>query len=183
MKIDGATVTIVSGTVNLTINVKSASAGANIQNARVFTETSDGTGPFPYNESITITRSSTTATVSHTLHGMATNDKVVIRGADQNEYNGIQTITYIDDNSYSYTVSGSPATPATGTITCSFVPIEGLTDASGNITTSRVYSSSQPIKGVVRKASTAPYYRSAGILGTVSNTAGFSANIQLISDD
>lgn len=179
----GATVNIISGSVSLTVNVKDSSTGNNIQNARVFTETSDGTGPFPFEDSITITRSGSTATVSHSSHGMTTNDKIVIRGADQNEYNGIQTITYIDANSYSFSVTGTPTTPATGTIICSFVPIEGLTDSSGNITTSRVYSSSQPIKGKVRKSSSAPYYKSAGILGTVNNSTGFEANIQLISDD
>lgn len=184
-KTDGATVVIVSGTVNLTINVKSAATGSNIQNARVFTETSDGTGPFPYNASITsITRSGSTATVTTTsAHGLETNDKVVIRGVNENEYNGIVQITVTGTSTFTYTVSGSPATPATGTITFSFVPIEGLTDASGNITTSRVYASPQPIKGTVRKASSAPYYKSAGITGTVSNTLGFNTNIQLISDD
>ncbi len=182
-KTDGATVTIVSGTVSVSVNVKDASDGSNIQNARVFIETSDNTGPFPFEDTVTITRSGATATVAHTAHGMATNDKVVIRNANQNEYNGIHQITYIDANSYSYSVSGSPATPATGTILCSFVALEGLTDASGNITTSRVYSSSQPIKGKVRKSTSAPYYVTGGIGGTVNNTTGFSAGIQLISDD
>ncbi len=181
----GSSTTVVAGTVNITINVKSAATGANLQNARVFTETADGTGPFPYNAAITsITRSSSTATVTTTaVHGLATNDKVVIRGANENEYNGIHQITVTGTSTFTYTVSGTPATPATGTITYSFVPIEGLTDSNGNVTTSRVYASAQNIKGNVRKASAAPFYKSAGILGTVSNTTGFSSNIQLISDD
>lgn len=64
----------------------------------------------------TITRSSSTATVTATSHGYATGDRIGHFGADQSEYNGINTITVVNANSYTYTVSGSPATPATGTI-------------------------------------------------------------------
>lgn len=63
-----------------------------------------------------ITRSSTTATVTATGHGFSTGDKVVIYGAGQSEYNGAFTVTVTDANTFTYTVSGSPATPATGTI-------------------------------------------------------------------
>lgn len=46
-------------------------------------------------------------------------DQVFVSGADQSQYNGIQTVTVVDqaDNIFRYDVSGSPATPATGTIT------------------------------------------------------------------
>lgn len=66
-----------------------------------------------------ITRSSTTATVTTSApHLMATGDAVWIRGADQSEYNGYQaSATVTGASTYTYTVSGSPATPATGTIT------------------------------------------------------------------
>lgn len=64
-----------------------------------------------------ITRASTTATVTTaTPHGYATNDFVNIRGADQSAYNGDQTITVTDSTHFTYTVAGSPTTPATGTI-------------------------------------------------------------------
>ncbi|KKN88644.1 hypothetical protein LCGC14_0245350 [marine sediment metagenome] len=69
--------------------------------------------------SVTITRASTTATVTHTTHGLVTGNKVVIAGANESDYNGTFVITYVDTNTYTYTVSGSPATPATGTITSS----------------------------------------------------------------
>lgn len=64
-----------------------------------------------------ITRTSTTATVTTTAnHGLTNNDTVVIVGANQNEYNGTYTITVTGVNTFTYTVSGTPATPATGTI-------------------------------------------------------------------
>lgn len=178
----GASTVIVAGAVDITINVKDATTAANIQNARVFVETSDGAGPFPYQESVTITRVSTTASVSHTGHGLSTGDKVVIRGANQQEYNGIHTITVTGTNGYDFTVAGSPTTPATGTIISSFIIIEGLTDASGNITTNRVYSTNQNIKGTVRKASAPPYYKPGSVIGAVNSTTGFSTTIQLIPD-
>jgi hypothetical protein len=63
-----------------------------------------------------ITRSSTTATVTATAHGFTTGDQVNIRGANEPDYNGDFIVTVTDANTFTYTVSGSPATPATGTI-------------------------------------------------------------------
>jgi len=61
-----------------------------------------------------ITRSSTTATVTTPKkHGFVTGQKVIISGATQAEYNGQQTITVASTTTFTYTVSGSPATPAT----------------------------------------------------------------------
>jgi hypothetical protein len=71
----------------------------------------------------TITRSTTTATVTSTAHGYTTGDKVNIRGAAQSEYNGDFTITVTGADTFTYTVSGSPATPATGTIFANKGPI------------------------------------------------------------
>jgi hypothetical protein len=63
-----------------------------------------------------ITRSSTTATATATAHGFTTGDQVNIRGANETDYNGDFIVTVTDANTFTYTVSGSPATPATGTI-------------------------------------------------------------------
>ncbi|MBE3098266.1 MAG: lamin tail domain-containing protein [Planctomycetes bacterium] len=64
-----------------------------------------------------ITRSGTTATVTTaTSHSFKTNSYVTISGAVQAEYNGVFKITNIDSTHFSYTVAGSPATPAAGTI-------------------------------------------------------------------
>lgn len=66
---------------------------------------------------VSITRSSTTATVTtSSAHGYQTGDVVYISGAAQSQYNGAQTITVTGSTTFTYTVSGSPATPATGTI-------------------------------------------------------------------
>lgn len=65
-----------------------------------------------------ITRSSTTATVTFaSAHGLKTGDYVQIAGAEQSEYNGVQEVTYLAATTVTFTVSGSPATPATGTLT------------------------------------------------------------------
>lgn len=77
---------------------------------------------------VTITRSGTTATVTHTAHGYGVSDpaqarRVVFSGAGQSEYNIEATITVVDANTYTYQVSGSPATPATGTITSKRAPL------------------------------------------------------------
>ena len=68
-------------------------------------------------QSVTITRSGTTATVSLNAHGYSVGALVIIAGASQAAYNGTKTILSVATNSFTYEVTGSPATPATGTIT------------------------------------------------------------------
>lgn len=64
-----------------------------------------------------LTRSGTTATATANAHGFAVGRRVFVSGADQAEYNGLVTIETVPDaNTFTYTVSGSPATPATGSI-------------------------------------------------------------------
>ena len=60
-----------------------------------------------------ITRASTTATVTHAKHGHINGQNVTFAGADQSAYNVTAAITVVDADTYTYTVSGSPATPAT----------------------------------------------------------------------
>ena len=67
--------------------------------------------------SVTITRSGSTATATMSGgHPFVTGQKVVHSGANQSEYNAAFEITSTGANTYTFTVSGSPATPATGTI-------------------------------------------------------------------
>lgn len=75
---------------------------------------------------ITITRSGSTATATLASHGLAVGDQVTIAGATQSEYNGIQTVTAVTTNTFEYAVSGTPATPATGSPTASFIGTFGL---------------------------------------------------------
>lgn len=64
-----------------------------------------------------ITRSGSTATfTASTNHDLVTGDQVLIVGATQTEYNGTFTVTVTGNTTFTYTVSGAPATPATGTI-------------------------------------------------------------------
>lgn len=71
----------------------------------------------------TITRSSTTATVlvPSGTSGWKVGNTVTIASAQQGAYNGNQIITGVTPFSFTYTVAGSPATPATGSITATFL--------------------------------------------------------------
>lgn len=177
----GATVTVVSGAVNATITVQNT-AGSNIQNARVLLLAASG-GPMPYNVTVTISNAGTTATVTHAAHGMATNDKVQIKGASLQANNGVFAITYISTSSYSYTMASTPGSSPTGTIQATYVALSGLTDINGQITMSRVFSSNQPVNGRVRLSTGTPIYKTSNISGTINSSLGFSTTILLISDE
>lgn len=74
-----------------------------------------------------ITRSGSTATATHaTAHTFVTGMTVRISGAGQPEYNGDFTITVTNSLQYTFSVSGTPATPATGTITATSPIYQGV---------------------------------------------------------
>lgn len=79
-----------------------------------------------------ITRSGSTATVTtpseHLVQGSGS--WVIIAGAGQAEYNITAIGTRTSATTFTYTVSGTPATPATGTITHKS-PFDGNTDSTG----------------------------------------------------
>jgi len=77
------------------------------------------TGTITYKKvSSSITRTGSTATVTmFQPHGWVTGNYVRISDADQAEYNGTFQLTKVDDYIFTYQVSGTPATPATGDIT------------------------------------------------------------------
>ena len=69
-----------------------------------------------------LTRSGTTATaVTTTDHGFTTGDFVRVAGADPTGYNGKVKVTVVDARTFTYACTGSLTTPATGTITVSYV--------------------------------------------------------------
>lgn len=173
--------TLVVNTVSVVVNVTDENSSA-LQNARVWLEADTG-GDLPAGETVTsISRSGSTATVSHTAHGIPDGTDVVIRGAVEDEYNGQFTITSTGANSYTYTVSGTPSTPATGTITSTSVIINELTTAGGVAdNTAHSYTSDQPVIGWVRKATSSPYYKNAGISGTIL-TSGLTINVKMVRD-
>lgn len=166
-------------TVSATVN---DNTGAALQNARVLVKADTG-GDLTPNQTVTITRSGSTATVTQTAHGMANGDTVAIVGATQGEYNGTQTITNVSANAYDYTVSGTPDTPATGTIVGQAILLDGLTNASGLVeNTAFAFTSDQPIEGVARKSTASPRFKSFSFSGTVTSS-GFAAILRLILDE
>lgn len=172
---------IVTNPVNTTVTVKDTNL-VPIVDARVLMVAASG-GTMPYDATVTITRTDTSAIVSHLSHAMATDDKVQIKGAYQIEYDGVFPITKIDVDSYRYTVSGAPVTPATGIIKATYAALSGLTDSSGQLTMSRAFASNQPVSGRVRKSTGSPLYKTATLSGIINNTTGFATTVLLISDE
>jgi len=77
----------------------------------------------------------------------------------------------------------SASSPATGTITATFAVINGTTNASGQVSDSRTYSTDQDVDGWVRKASSSPYYKQSPIDETIYSADGKSVTIFMISDE
>lgn len=80
-------------------------------------------------ESVTsITRAAYTGTVTQTAHPFAVGDVAFLQGANEIEYNGLQTVQTVPTaDTYTFTVNGLPVTPATGTLTASAIdgqPVE-----------------------------------------------------------
>lgn len=58
-----------------------------------------------------------------------------------------------------------------------------LTNASGQVSDTRSYSSNQPITGRARKGSASPFYKEAAISGTVSSSVDTDLTILMIPDE
>jgi hypothetical protein len=175
IKTAGCDVSVVQDPVTTEITVKNE-AGSLLTGARVYLIPTDNTGPLPYQEAVTISVSSGTATVTHTAHGVANGKKVLIEGATATDLNGTKTITWISANSYSYSTTAgdtSDSGTATGVI------FNDLT-ASGVVTDSRVLSDDQDVQGWVRYASAD--YKTSIISGTIDNTSGLAATVVMVSD-
>lgn len=177
----GSVTNLVSGSAACTVTVKNASTDVVLPLARVLILAATG-GPLPFQAPVTITRVTTVATVAHTAHGLSTGNKVLIAGANQPEYNGVKTIAYIGVDSYSYTVSGTPDSPATGTIKATYVIIDDETDSNGLVTYTRSYSSNQPITGRVRRYTSGAYFKTSTISNIINSTNGISIVVQLIPE-
>lgn len=66
---------------------------------------------------VTLTRTGTTATVTTPVdHGYLDGQSVQVSGAREAPYNGAKTIAVTGARSFTFPVSGSPATPASGTV-------------------------------------------------------------------
>ena len=163
--------------------------GSNLQNARVIVEARNGSGDLPFEDSVTITSSGTTASVSHTAHGMSAGQLVKIEGANESPYNGVFAITNVTTNAYDYTMGSTTTSPATGTITSTGVVLQGLTDASGQISASAAYSVDQPVQYRIAMATSTPLYKRVpegeqdAIAATIDNVDGLTISVQMIRDD
>lgn len=120
-----------------------------------------------------ITRASSTATVTTTApHGQASGTLGNIRGAAQTEYNGDFIITVTGTNTFTYTVTGTPATPATGTIILNCGPIVAETYAD-TVAGSCVYADSSNTEGIIMATQLSAYaYREGESTATIAYPAG-----------
>jgi len=128
---------------------KSLPSGAVLTANNVIYTTDDAIGIATQTLTISsLTRSGSTA-IAETpgSHLLATGMTVTISGATESEYNGSAEITVTADNEFTFAVSGSPTSPATGSpiasatygvgsITCSSTGIEGNVSAGGTFVAS-----------------------------------------------
>ena len=115
-----------------------------------------------------LTRSGSTATGTTAIsHSICIGMSIVIAGADQTEYNGTFTVVSVPSaTTFTYTVTGTPVTPATGTITASYdgvsIEIESSdTGSDTNISSGGVLTIATPIPTI----SSTVYTQYAGISG------------------
>jgi hypothetical protein len=178
----GGSVSLVTNPVTLKVTVKDADDATVIQGVRVLIWVKNGNN-YPYQASVSITSSGTTATVSHTAHGLSTNDNVLIEGANEEAYNGAYQITVTGVDAYTYTMAESASSPATGTLISTFCPINGDTDVNGEISDSRTYTVDQAIAGRARKSTSSPLYKQGRIDDIIDNVDGRDVSVFLISDE
>jgi hypothetical protein len=175
----GSSVSFITA-VSVKVTAQDAATYADVVGARVLVAAATG-GDLPFEDSVGLTFSAGTVTVSHTGHGLATGDKVLIAGATANDYNGVHQITVTGTNAYTYTISGTPSSPDSGTSTA--VILDGATDSNGEIEDSAFnYTSDQPIFGRVRKGTSTPLYRTSEFTGTILSS-GFDGTVLLVKDE
>jgi len=162
--------------------VKDAADDSDIEGAVVYMVAGSG-GDYPYQEGVSIVSSGTTATVTHYTHGLQTDEYVRISGANETPYNGIFQITVSDSATYTYTMLEDPPDTATGSPTCTFVPLFDSTDSNGLATaTMRYKTNPQPFTGRARKASATPLYKQGVLSGTIEN-ADYNTTVYLVYDE
>lgn len=88
-------------------------------------------------QAITLTSVSTTATATLANHGFSTGQSVTVSGANEANYNGTFVITVTSANTWTYTMVGTAASPATGSPVVSSPANEIYTD-SGTVVPAQV---------------------------------------------
>jgi len=181
----GIGVTIVISPVTETINVKNSN-GDNLENARVFVETAATiAGGEIFEAAVTsLSQAAGVATCTTTaVHGLTTGDKVVIRGAQPDEYNKTATVTVTSTTVFTFSIDSATTSPATGTPVVSFVILQGLTNASGIISATRTWGANQVVKGWSRKTTASPFYKEFIIGYTINKDNGNTINTVLQPDE
>lgn len=114
----GASTTLVEDPATLTVTVTDQDTKTAIEKARVLVWCS-GTGSFPSDDSVTLSVSGSTVTVTHTGHGLSTGNKVKIDAPGRRNLSGVWTITVTGANTYTYTLPEADARleVATGQVT------------------------------------------------------------------
>ena len=177
----GADINLVVDPVALTVTCVDANDLSVISGARVAVEVTSTAGGYPFETGVSVSVTSTTATVTHTAHGLSTNDYVRIKGLNQAGYNGVKQITVTGANTYTYTVVNDGA--ATGTPNATFVVISGTTNGSGVISATYSYSADQPISGRARKSTASPFYSTAPVTGTILAASGLATTVPMVKDE
>jgi hypothetical protein len=181
---DGATINIVVAPVTTKVTCENQD-GDMLENVRVFLETADNGGGsgFPYQAATsTLTQTGGTATLTASVaHGLATNDYVVVRGANDEYYNKVVQITVTSTTVFTYSVNTSAAASAGGTPVFSYCPISGLTATTGIIQSSKSWPASQGLKGWARKSTSPPYYQQSPI--SIADASGGSDLLVLMLSD
>jgi hypothetical protein len=160
--------------------------GQALEDARVYMVASDEIGAFPFEESVTITRSGTVATVSHATHTLVDGDHVKLSGiTDKTEDNsGAHLITVTGVNSYTYVTTDSGSTSYTGSIIATGVVINDITGQSGIVSIERELSEGQNVTGFVRKSTDSPRFKSFSLAGNrVDSIVDTTINIRMILDE
>lgn len=181
---EGVVVTVVEDPITATFKVLDNDL-ADLENARVLVEASDGTGDLLFQASTTsLTQSGGTATCDTTAaHGLTTGDEIVMRGANEAGYNLTAVVTVSDTDTFTYAVNSGLASPATGTPVVTGVVVDGDTDVNGEISDARTWTQPQPISGTARASSGSPFFKAGRITGTISNTADFNSTTVMVLDE
>jgi hypothetical protein len=143
--------------------------------------TSVAFGPSLQVQSITQTGGVATVTTA-AAHNLSTGATVVIEGADQLAYDGTFTVTVTGTNTFTYAISGNPASPATGNVTA-VVPItvsqplqvQSITAAGGlaTVTTTNAHGLTTGIRVIISGADQAAYDGTFTATVTGTNTFTF----------
>lgn len=101
-----------------------------------------------------LSRSGSTVTgVTSSSHSLATGMEVTIAGAVETDYNGTFEIVVVDETTFTYEITGTPTTPATGTLTVAYtgasIEVEAIDPGeTGNLVSGAQLQVTSPITGL-----------------------------------